>query len=152
MSAPSKERFKVRFAGYVIFRRGEEILMCRRINTGHEDGNYGLVQGHVDGGETVQQAMSRETKEEVGLDVRPEDLKVVHMEHAISDDGAHEYICVYMEALKWSGEPRNLEPDKCDDLRFFPRNKLPPNTIGYIRKMLDDVDAGVIYSNRDFIR
>lgn len=144
----AKDRFTVRFAVYLILRNGKNILMLRRQNSGHEDGNYGLIQGHVDGGETAQQAIVREAKEEAGIEVSPRDLRVVHVEHSPADDASTEYICVYLETSKWKGEPHNTEPEKCSDMRWFPESNLPDNTIGYIRDMLDDVRRGAFYSNR----
>jgi 8-oxo-dGTP pyrophosphatase MutT (NUDIX family) len=55
-----KERFKLIAAVYVLFVRDGMVLMLRRANTGYEDGNYGLVAGHVDGNETLKEAAIRE--------------------------------------------------------------------------------------------
>ena len=46
-----KERFKLIPAVFLIFRRGDEVLLLRRANTGYQDGKYGLVAGHLDGDE-----------------------------------------------------------------------------------------------------
>ena len=63
----NKDRHKIIPATYVILRRGEEILMQRRLNTGYEDGNYGFVSGHVEKGETYRNAIIREAREEAGI-------------------------------------------------------------------------------------
>lgn len=44
-------------------------------------GMWGLPGGHVDEGESLQQAAIRETKEEVGLDVELVDPEPIHIDH-----------------------------------------------------------------------
>lgn len=142
------ERFKVKFAVYLLVRDGEKILMLKRANTGYQDGNYGLVQGHVDGGETVQEAIMREAKEEAGIDVALEDVDVVHVQHSpAQDEPGAEYVCVFMEAKKWSGVVVNGEPEKCDEVSWFPLDQLPENTIVPVRAALEHIKEKVFYSN-----
>ena len=56
----NKERFKLIASVYAFFIEDKEILLLRRFQTGYEDGKYGLVAGHVDGGESMRNAMARE--------------------------------------------------------------------------------------------
>ena len=76
-----KERFKITPASYLILTRDNQILLSKRFNTGYEDGNYSLIAGHLDGGETFRQAMAREAKEEADLDIDPTETKEVHIMH-----------------------------------------------------------------------
>ena len=148
MSAPSVERFRVRLAVYLLLQRDGKVLMLRRCNTGYRDGYYGLVQGHADGGETVQEAMAREAKEEVGIDVDPGKFEVVYAQHPPAEnEPGHEYMCVYMRCADWSGEPVNEEKDKCDDMAWFSLDSLPAQTIPNVRLALEDIKKGIFYNN-----
>ena len=45
----------------------------------------------------------------------------------------------------WQGEITNMEPHKCNDLRWFPLDALPDNTIPYIREAIRCYREGVGY-------
>ena len=49
-------------------------------------------------------------------------------------------------AKKWKGIPTNEEPQKCDDLAWFPLNRLPKNTIPYIRVAIKKYLKKIFYS------
>ncbi|WP_044642163.1 NUDIX hydrolase [Risungbinella massiliensis] len=130
-----KERFCVPVTIHVFFRKGDQILLLRRFQTGYQDGNYSVVAGHLDGDETVIQAAIREAKEEAGVDIEETDVHMVGVMHRRSDS---ERIDFFAEITKWSGEIENREPNKCDDLRFFPVEELPVNTIPYVRQAISN--------------
>ncbi len=144
----AKERNKVVPASYLVLRKDGKILLLRRFNTGYEDGNYSVVAGHVDAGETFTSTIVRESKEEAGIDVDPADLRVVHVMHRDSgeSDGLNERVDVFLEANAWQGEIENKEPHKCDDLSWFDMTDLPENVIPYIRKAVECIRDGVFYS------
>lgn len=118
---------------------GDQVLLSRRCNTGYEDGNYSVPAGHLDGNEEVKAAVAREAAEEIGIRLEPEDLAVVGVMHRKSDD---ERIDFFLVAHIWAGEIRNLEPDKCDDLRWFALDRLPANMVPYVARALGNAQEG----------
>jgi ADP-ribose pyrophosphatase YjhB (NUDIX family) len=139
-----KERFKLVPTSFLILIKGDKILLLRRFNTGHMDGNYSMVAGHLDGNETFIQAAVREAREEAGIEINPEDLSVVHTMHRKCPN--EERIDIYIKAKKWKGEPKNLEPHKCDDLIWFDFVNLPKNTVPYVKQAIGCIKNKVFYS------
>jgi len=54
--------FSVVPAAYVVLRRGDEVLMLLRANTGYMDGFWAVPAGHVEKGESVVEAAVREVR------------------------------------------------------------------------------------------
>jgi 8-oxo-dGTP pyrophosphatase MutT (NUDIX family) len=55
-------RFTMPCAVHLFLVRDDHVLLLRRHNTGHEDGKYSVVAGHLDGGEEVRTAAVREAR------------------------------------------------------------------------------------------
>lgn len=142
----NKERFKLTSAVYVILRRGDEILLHQRISS-YQNGKYGLVAGHIDGGEVAENAMAREAYEEAGVTIDPADLKFVHVAHRLGSGASDEYIDLFFECTKWSGEVENMEPEKCKELVWRPMDNLPAEMIPYVRNVLERIARGETYSS-----
>jgi ADP-ribose pyrophosphatase YjhB (NUDIX family) len=145
----AKERHKAVPASYLILIKGGKILMQRRFNTGYMDGYYSLPAGHVDKGENFSECCVRESKEEVGVIVKLEDLKVAHVMHRNSTpeyDETNNRIDIFFTTDKWSGDVEIKEPDKCDDLNWFSLDNLPQNTIPYVRQAIDCFKKVIFYS------
>jgi 8-oxo-dGTP pyrophosphatase MutT (NUDIX family) len=126
-------------AVHVLLVRDGRILLLRRANTGYEDGNYSVVAGHVEAGEQIVETAVREAREEAGIEIAPEDLRIVGIMHRRADDERIDFFAV---AARWSGEPRSAEPDKCDELRWFAIDALPANVIAYVRCAIEHEAAG----------
>ncbi|MBA4602348.1 NUDIX hydrolase [Thermoactinomyces mirandus] len=135
----SKDRFTAPVTIHLFFIREDQILLLRRYNTGYEDGNYSVVAGHLDGGETVKQAAVREAKEETGVSLREDDVKIVGVMHRKTGD---ERIDFFAAVKNWEGEIQNREPHKCNDLRFFSLDNLPANMIPYIVRAIHNYRKG----------
>jgi ADP-ribose pyrophosphatase YjhB (NUDIX family) len=137
----SRSRFAV--AVHLLFFRQDRILLLRRFNTGWEDGNYSVPAGHVEAGESVIDAAIREAREEVGVHLARQDLRVAHVMHRKAEE---ERIDFFLVVKRWTGPITNQEPHKCDDLAWFPPSALPANVIPYVRQSLANHRAGLFFS------
>jgi len=137
------DRFKLITSSYLIFIKDEKVLLMRRFNTGYEDGKYSLPAGHKEAGESITKCMQREAKEEIGIDLKLEDLKVVHVMHRKADDERMDF---FFTSLETTQEPVNKEPEKCDDLAWFPLNSLPENIIPYIKTAIENSQKEIFFS------
>lgn len=125
---------------HLFFLRGNQVLLIRRYNTGFADGQYSVPAGHLDGGETVIAAASREALEEVGVRIEAQDIEFSSVMHRMDGE---ERVDFFVNVRRWEGEPANTEPDKCDDIRWVDVNHLPANTIPYIRRALNSHEVGL---------
>jgi len=130
-----KERFQLRAAVYLILVKSNQVLLSRRFNTGYMDGSYSLIAGHLDGNETVSEAIIREAFEEAKIKVDKDDLIPATVIHRMSDV---EYVDFFFVLDKWVGTPTIGEPDKCDDLSWFSIDNLPDNLLPYVREAFEN--------------
>jgi 8-oxo-dGTP diphosphatase len=136
-----KERHKLIPASYLVLKKENKILMLRRFNTGYKDGFYSFPAGHVEEGESFEECLIREAKEEIGVEIRRESLKELYIIHRYKDEVLlnNARIDVFYIVENWTGEIQNLEPNKCDDLSWFDLENLPENTIPYIRVAIENI-------------
>lgn len=132
-------------ASYVIVRKQGKIAMLFRSNTDWMNGYYGLASGKVEKNESFLSAAIREAQEEVGIEVRPENLRQIHTMHRKNPEGI-EWVDVYFETEKWQGNLRNAESDLHEELAWFAIDNLPKNTIPSLRYALEQIEAGKQYS------
>ena len=143
-----KERYQSKVAVSLILTRltddGKEVLFQRRCNTGYMDGKYEIsCSGHLEKGESLSNAMIREAKEELGIEIQEKDLQLVFVNHSYKED----YIQIYFTTQKYKGSPQIIEKDKCDDLRWFNINNLPNNIMDRIEQAIKCIESGVLYDN-----
>ncbi|OON82445.1 NUDIX hydrolase [Streptomyces tsukubensis] len=118
---------------HLFVRRGDEVLLARRANTGYGDGLFNSPSGHVEEGEDVREAMVREAAEEVGLALTPEDLRIALVMQHRAPSGATRVGWFFEVEHGAGGEPVNTEPHKCSELAWFPLDALPDDMVAYCR-------------------
>ncbi|MFC4036044.1 methyltransferase domain-containing protein [Streptomyces polygonati] len=127
---------------HLLLVRGQEVLLARRANTGYADGLLHAPSGHLEDGEDVRSAMIREAREELGLDLAPDDLEaVLAMQHR-APDGAARTGWFFLTRLARGREPVNAEPDKCSELGWYRLAALPDDMVAYCRAGIEAWRAG----------
>ena len=137
------EKSKAYVNVYLLLQKGRKILFSLRQNTGYENGLYSLLAGHVEEQETATHAMVREAKEEIGISIAEEDLKMVHTMYRRTD---RNNIDLFFVCDRYQGEIQNKEVDKCGDLSFFSPENLPQHTILYIAQAIENIINRVQFS------
>ena len=138
-----KERFKLISAVHLFLLKDGDILLARRFNTGYEDGKYSVPAGHLDGGEKASDAMMREAFEEIRVKIISSDLRMIHVMHRKSTE---ERIDFFFEAKKWKGKITIGEPNKCDELRWSPIDKIPQNVVPYVKSAINYYRKNIPFS------
>ena len=138
-------RFLPYFAVYLVLKNDQnQILLSKRVNTGFMDGFYSLPSGHVDENESATTALERESLEEINI--KPTDYKLVHTLHIKNLSDSKIYISFFFDATTFSGEVKNLEPDKCSQLLWADLDKLPKNVMPDLATVLKNIKLGSNYS------
>ncbi|MFF9667134.1 NUDIX domain-containing protein [Streptomyces althioticus] len=114
----------------IILERDGMVLLAERANTGYSDGLLNLPSGKFDEGEDVFSAAIREAREEVGIQLHHEGLRIVHVMHYRNPEGEVR-VGWFLAASDWEGEPHNAEPHKCAGVGWYPISDLPDNAQPY---------------------
>ena len=137
----------------LIINEKKQILLGLRAGKRGGTGTWGLIGGKVKNGETIEETAKREIYEETGLNVEINDLEVINLFTTQSTPDVM-FFQIGVLVKKYDGEPNNMEPAKCDELKFFDLDDLPENlflgTKGNIELYLRDkvYDRSVNYDNR----
>lgn len=141
-----KERFQNAIVADLLMTKQEngkkQILLSKRKNTGYKDGEYELPGGHLEENEDLYEAMIREAKEELGISLKRENLKIVHIMHHYTGKRMN----FILETEKFDLEPRIMEVDKCEELKWVEINNLPENTIEKVKIIISYIEEGELYS------
>ncbi|WP_236752660.1 NUDIX domain-containing protein [Acidianus sp. HS-5] len=128
---------------HLFLLKGDKILLQLRKNTGYRDGCWSVIAGHVEARESASKAMIREAMEEAGIEIRREDISLVHVMHRFENQ---ERVDFFFKCTNWRGEPKIMEPNKAGALEWFEITSLPSNTVPYVRQAIEMMIKGQIYS------
>ena len=122
-----------------------EYLLQRRQNTGFADGMWDFsASGHVDEAEPMTKTVCREAKEEIGIEVDPQNVEFMGLFHYFRTDNEPMFLACFKVA-DYSGEIKIGEPDKVAELGWFSKNNLPDDTIESRRLAIDYYEKGDIF-------
>jgi 8-oxo-dGTP diphosphatase len=127
--------------GVLVMRRGRVLLGRRRGS--HGDGDYAAPGGHIEFGESFEQAARREVREETGLEIT--DMRLLSVGNYVfkREDGERHYIDVDFVCESPIGEPRLMEHEKCDGWDWYELDDLPQPLFIVTRRMIESLRSGV---------
>lgn len=109
------------------FIQNNKLLLSRRKNTGWMDGFLCAPGGHVEIGETPKIAAIREAKEELGINLKIDDLEFLCV--AVRNTSPKEYVAYEFLINEKAYEIVNNEIDKCSELIWVDIKNLPNDII-----------------------
>lgn len=136
--------FSVPVSVHMLLIKENKILLMRRKDTGFADGFYSMPAGKLEPKESVENAIIREVKEEINIDIKNETLKTIQVMNRNGID--RERIDYFFTVDRWNGEIKNNEPNKCDDLKWFDLDYLPENIIPYIKEAIINYNKKINFS------
>lgn len=141
-----KERFKSVVCVDILIKRvidnKECILLMKRKNTGFNDGEYELPGGHLEDNEDLYDAMIREAKEELLIDLKRDDIKIIYLMHHYSGNRLNFIFETDGSNLK----PKIGEEDKCSELIWSDFNNLPNETTNKVKLIINDIKNNIKYN------
>lgn len=110
-----------------IFNKQGEILLQRR----RDVGQWGVISGHVEFGETVESAILREIREETNREAHIKRLIGVYSAPASQTyhypDRSIQYVTTYFEAQLTEMISKDYSREETLELQFFKTDQLPDN-------------------------
>lgn len=114
----------------ILMRSGNDVLLGKRKGS-HGTGTWSFPGGKLEHYETSRQRALIELTEETGLTDKNVILIDKHPWKVTEDffpEGLH-YLTVYLRAKYISGNPRVMEPDKCEEWRWYSWSNLTRNNL-----------------------
>ena len=110
--------------GALIINNLNQVLLLRRgPKSKNQVGFWNQPGGAVEFGETVEDAIRREIKEELDVEIKLLEM-LCYTDHILPEENQHWLTVAYLAKIK-SGKYKIMEPEKCDRLQWFDLNNLP---------------------------
>lgn len=125
-------------AGALILNADESktLLLLRGKNAKNEPGTWSRPGGTIEYGETIEECLHREVLEEIGVEIT--DLEYTNIvDHFLPEKNEHWIALGYKAKIAPGQTPRNMEPHKCDGVRWFGKDELPINIYGATREAIE---------------
>lgn len=125
-------------AAFIINDRGQVLLQKRSADKRFNPNKWALCAGHVDAGESLDVAMLREIKEEIGLDVREQELHHFgERAFAIRDSDSHVTYFYYVKS-NLAAEDFKIQESELSEVKWF--------DIDDVINMIEQDDESIVFS------
>lgn len=126
----------------LILKKNSKILILEKSKI--EGGGFSLIGGRVKSTESAIRALIRESKEEAGITIKQEKLRLVHVVHRLKK--GQPVITLFFETKWWEGKIKNLEPKLHKGFEWVLLKEIPKTMTDYMRNSLKLYQEGITYS------
>ena len=129
----------------ILILKGNQTILGKRCGS-HGAGEYGGAGGHMENGESFEEAILREISEEFGSHFKIKNLRFSCVTNLRKYAPRH-YIDIGMLAEWESGEPKVMEPDKVEKWEWFDIDNPPPreDSFGCLHNYIEAYKTGKVY-------
>jgi 8-oxo-dGTP diphosphatase len=123
-----------------LIKKGDQILVGQRPETGSLPGVWEFPGGKIEAGESPEDALTRELKEELGIDVEVGDLKLscTHNYEGVS------LLILFFEVNFWKGEPKEKHHT---EVKWVHRDQLHELNLPQANRLILDRLLKSLYGN-----
>lgn len=126
--------------GVMIIKDGKVLLGKRKGS--HGQGEYAWPGGHMEYMESFEECAKREVMEEVGIEIG--NIKFLRLLNLKAYAPKH-YVDIGLMAQWISGEPKVMEPEKCEGWDWYDMDNLPQPLFGTIESYIEAYKTGRDY-------
>ena len=108
---------------FILNEKNEMLLLRRTKNSRNEAGTWAIPGGKIDFNEMAEQAITREMKEELDIDIQVEKF-ITYIDHILPHEKQH-WVSLVFKCKIVNGVVNNLEPHKNDRVEWFALGNLP---------------------------
>ena len=127
--------------GALIVNDKNQVLLIKRSDKcqGGMNHMWSRPGGAVDFGEPVKQAIRREVKEELGIEIELFGSKFTEDDIRIEDGIKKHWVGISYFARIINGSPKIMEPEKHEKVEWFDLDNLPENLVGYTKAHIEEL-------------
>lgn len=141
-----EEKEKFLSSVYLIIQNEKgDILLQRRQGTKLWLGFLALPAGHINKCENAYEAVIREAKEELGIEMSVENIVDTFVVNR-KNKSLISYYDVYFKISKYIGTIKINEKEKCSELVWHSLNELPEDMISYEKEAIENNELGIKFS------
>ncbi len=128
-------------ARLILEQEGKVLLLAQ---TSENGGKFTLPGGTVEGKEFAKETLIRECEEEIGIQINPNDLDLIHVLH--KKKGKDNRITIYFTTQTYKGTLHAKETEKFRGVTWCSIHRLPVKASITVKHVLAQVKMGERYS------
>lgn len=102
---------------WIMNEKGEVLLQKRTATKRRNPNKWAKTGGQVDSGETAEEAIFREVKEELGIEIQKEQIKVVDIHKSNEENKRFAYNFIFI--VNYKVEDYILQEDEVAEVKYF---------------------------------